>query len=62
MVVIMLHHKIDYILRTLADFLSTFHSDCSLKIEYFFYDSIIPENYRTKTIQVNGGVSDQSIL
>ena len=55
MVVIMLHHKIDYIL-------STFHSDCSLKIEYFFFDSIIPENYRTKTIGVNGGVSDQSIL
>ena len=55
MVVIMLHHKIDYIL-------STFHSDCSLKIEYFFSDSIIPENYRTKTIGVNGGVSDQSIL
>ena len=57
----MLHHKIDYILSTLAGFLSTFHSDCSLKIEYFFYDSIIPENYTTKTIQVNGGLSDQSI-
>ena len=32
------------------------------KLNIFFYDSIIPENYRTKTIEANGGVSDQSIL
>ena len=32
------------------------------KLNIFFYDSIILENYRTKTIEANGGVSDQSIL